>query len=226
MKQIRVIIVSDVRLYREGLASTLRGHSTIEVLESLQATAQSLEAISRLDADVVLIDLTTQDSFTIVRAVTTNAPDARIVALAVSDVDSEVIACAEAGVSGFVTRESSLKELVETVEGVCRGELRCSPKTTASLFRRLAANAPHACGLESLASLTRRELRILELVECGLSNKQIASELHIEVATVKNHVHNILDKLQVHSRGQAAALKRRSRYSVGTVFPQARIGPS
>ncbi len=129
-------------------------------------------------------------------------------ALAVSEVESDVLAWAEAGVVGYVPREASLEDLVSTIEAVVRGELRCSPRIAATLFRRvtkLSANRRHT---PQGIHLTPRELEILDLIDHGLSNKQIAGKLGIEVATVKNHVHNILEKLQVNRRGEAAARMR------------------
>jgi len=105
-----------------------------------------------------------------------------------------------------VPRAASVEDLVAALESVGRGELLCSAQTAAALLRRVAALAAgRSAPAQPLSNLTRREREIGGLLEAGLSNKDIAVQLGIEVATVKNHVHNVLEKLQVHRRGQAAA---------------------
>src|SRR5439155_827652 len=105
-------------------------------------------------------------------------------------------------------REASIDDLVTVIESVARGEAICSPRVAAGLLRRVAALAAGHGGDLPRAQLTNREREIVRLIDNGLSNKEIARALGIEVATVKNHVHNILEKLQVHRRGEAAARVR------------------
>ena len=191
----------------------LKNNPNIEFMGTSQSVSQAFAAIPILSPDIVLVDLVTRHSLEFVQKLVRIAPNTRVVALAVRDEESEIIACAEAGLAGYVTRESSLEELIKALKLAFSGELYCSPKMAASLFRRLADRASQASDLRPLNCLTKRESRILELVDQGLSNKQIARELHIEVTTVKNHVHNILEKLKVRNRGEAAALVRRLRHS-------------
>jgi DNA-binding NarL/FixJ family response regulator len=124
--------------------------------------------------------------------------------------EHRILACAEAGASGYVPHDASLEELLTVVQAVAQGELLCSPRMAASLFRRLAALASAGTGRDHqvVGTLTDREREITLLLERQLSNKDIARTLHIEVATVKNHVHNILHKLGVATRTEAAARLR------------------
>jgi DNA-binding NarL/FixJ family response regulator len=115
-------------------------------------------------------------------------PDLKIVAIAVSDIEQEVVACAEAGVSGFVSRN----------------ELVCSPRITALLFSRVASIRSERSHAPGNGALTRREHEIVSLMTQGLSNKEIARQ-RIQNATVKNHIHSILAKLHVRRRGEVAA---------------------
>ena len=116
-------------------------------------------------------------------------------------------------VSGYVSREDSLDDLVAVVESVGRGELLCSPRVAASLLRRVASRAGTRWDSAPTHHLTAREAQIGQLIQEGLSNKEIASRLGIEVTTAKNHVHNLLEKLQVHRRAEAVArLRRRATY--------------
>jgi DNA-binding NarL/FixJ family response regulator len=134
-------------------------------------------------------------------------PEVKVVAFAVPETESDIIACAEAGVAACVTREASFGELVATIERVGSGESLCSPQVAAVLLRRVATLAA-ARSVEPASALTGREREILDLIDEGLSNKQIAQRLCIELPTVKNHVHNLLEKLDVQSRYEAAALMR------------------
>jgi two-component system, NarL family, nitrate/nitrite response regulator NarL len=133
---------------------------------------------------------------------------AEVVALAVTETEEEILDYARAGASGYVARGASLNELVSTVESVSRGEILCSPRIAAALFKRAGALANDSRA--PLHRLTRRETEIVGLVARGLSNKQIAQRLFIEVATVKNHLHNIFEKLQVRSRIEAVMVYQAS----------------
>jgi two-component system, NarL family, nitrate/nitrite response regulator NarL len=205
---IRVAIVADTRLYREGLAQVLGRDSRMSVVATLARRDEALASLPALQSDVVLVDMATPDSCSLVRAILDRAPHAHVIALGVAEDGDDVLGCAEAGVAGYVPREASIEELVAVVESVARGESICSPRVVASLLRRVAALAATHSGALPLAHLTSREREIIRLIDDGLSNKDIARVLGIEVATVKNHVHNILDKLQVHRRGEAAARVR------------------
>jgi DNA-binding NarL/FixJ family response regulator len=130
----------------------------------------------------------------------------KIVAFALGEVDRELIACAEAGVSAFVGRDGSHQDLLRAIDQARRGEFSVSPHQAGLLLGRIAELAetrPLSPG-----KLTRREREIVPLIERGLSNKEIARQLSIETATIKNHVHNILEKMQLRSRGEVAARVR------------------
>jgi two-component system nitrate/nitrite response regulator NarL len=158
--------------------------------------------------DVVLVDGTAGDSLTAVEAIAAAVPMARTVTLALPEVEELVLAHAEAGVSGYVGSDSSADELVSALGSAVRGEMLCSPRIAGSLLRRVADVARERAPSAALARLTRREQEIVRLIDEGLSNKQIAQRLSIELATVKNHVHNILEKLGVARRAEAAAAIR------------------
>ncbi len=205
---IRVAIVADTRLYREGLAQVLSRDSRICVAATVARRDEALASLPDLQADVVLVDMAMPESLGALRAIVERVPDGRVIAIGVLEDDDEVLSCAEVGAAGYVPREASLDDLVTVIESVARGEAICSPRVTASLLRRVAALAAGNGGGLPRAQLTSREREIVGLIDRGLSNKEIARDLGIEVATVKNHVHNILEKLQVHRRGEAAARVR------------------
>ena len=202
---IRVLIVDDLRLYREGLAHALGQRPHILVVGTAARRETALAEVARLRPTVVLLDMAMSGSIAMVRELRERAPEVKVVALAVAEDDQDVLACAEVGLAGYVPREGSFDDLVSAVESAARGELLCSPRMAAALFRRLATLAADREPAAGAQHLTPRELEILHLIEGRLSNKEIAARLFIEVATVKNHVHNILEKLHVRSRDEAAA---------------------
>jgi DNA-binding NarL/FixJ family response regulator len=201
--QIRVFVVSNVRLHRDGLVALLRGCPSIEVLgaDSVQETQNVLRTTA---TDVALIDsLSLSDSDIMVGALRKMGPQMRILAVGVRETASEVLACAAAGIDGYVPMDAALGDMVTAIENVVRGELTCSPKVAASLyhcigFSRAAAASP----------LTTRELQVADLMNRGCPTKEIAWRLGVQPCTAKNHVRNILHKLQVHGRGQAVAKLR------------------
>ena len=207
---ITILIFSDICLYRAGLERALSEDQRLTVVGTAASSDEAISKVTALKPDIVLLDTTMEDHCAIIRQLVATAPDARIIALTVPEDATEVLACAEAGISGYVTRNGSLKELVQSVAAAAAGELQCSPLVAGRLLQRFKALATeHGETIPSPSLiLTTRELRILEMIEKGLPNKEIAHALNIEVSTVKNHVHHILQKLHVHHRGEAAALKR------------------
>jgi DNA-binding NarL/FixJ family response regulator len=202
---IRLLIVADILLYAQGLRELLSRQSGFEVVD-IAADANSAVALLRTcRPNLVLLDMALADGAFTARTLLDIDPSVKLVALAVPETEEYVVACAEAGVSAYVTREASVRTLVDTLTGVTHDELHCSAKMASSLFRCInklsAAGTP---GPPSV-SLTSRELEVVELIDQGCSNKQIARRLSIEVATVKHHVHNLLAKLKVSRRGEAAA---------------------
>jgi DNA-binding NarL/FixJ family response regulator len=162
--------------------------------------------------DVVLLDVTTEESATVVRDVERLRPRTPVVALGVAEAEADMLACIEAGVAGLVSRDASFDELVATLECASRGEVQCSPRFAGTLARRVASLAARRDADPAAERLTARECEIIALIEQNLSNKEIAVRLGIEVATVKNHVHNLLEKLQVHRRSDVARRLPRSRH--------------
>jgi DNA-binding NarL/FixJ family response regulator len=204
----RVFLIAAVRLYREGLADALARAPRVEVVGAAHAVPGAEAQVAALAPDVILLSAPVETAAPAVRRLRSIAPAARVIALAVREVDPEVVAWAEAGVDAFVTCEDSLRTLVAVVETATRGELLCTPRTAAALLRRVRARALERSLDGAATSLTLREREIGELIARGLSNKEIAVSLQIEVPTVKNHVHHILEKLGVAGRGQAAAQLR------------------
>jgi two-component system, NarL family, nitrate/nitrite response regulator NarL len=200
----RIYVISDVRLYREGLISVLQSQLD---LVGAGGSGDFLDHILKLCPDVLLLDLAARGSLTIPRRAQQVLPAVRIVAFAVAHVDENVLACAEAGISSYVMQDGSSEDLVAAVLSALRGELVCSPRIAGLLCSRVAT----LCGKRPIASadapLTPREREIAALVARNLPNKEIARHLRVGPTTVKNHVHNILQKLNIHRRGDVAGLR-------------------
>jgi two-component system nitrate/nitrite response regulator NarL len=222
---IRVGVSAQVRLYREGLANVLSRKDGIELVGSARDRLETLALIEQQRPDVLVLDATA-GGLGHVRELAASSHDVKLVVLTASDEEAELIAYAEAGVSGFIAHDDSPADLVEAVRSVARGELRCSPQLAGTLLRHVTnLAAGRATGLDG-PHLTARELEVFRLLQEGLSNKQIASRLHIELPTVKHHVHHILEKLNVARRSEAVALARRTGMLPGPEGAVLRMDPT
>jgi len=202
--------VSSVRLFREWLAElAARGALGGPALVA-RDLAEARPLIATLARVVVLLDASDAGAPELARQLARCEPVVAIIAFASSgDVDARLL-LAESGVLGYLPRDGSVADLLAVVESACRGDLVCDARLAGGLARRLAQLAGTAVDPTARAErLTHRERELVRLVDEGKSNKEIASQLHIEVATVKNHIHHILRKLGVHRRGEAAAALRR-----------------
>jgi len=202
---VRVVLVGDVRLYIEGLTHLLARDGRACIVGASVGVHDATEYARRTNPDVMLVDIAMHDSLRVVTALHHEIADVPIVGLAVPNCEDDVVAYAEAGVSGFVPQDASLDDLVGTLESSVRGELRCSPRMAMALLRRLASVAEDP--RPASQALTRRERQVRDLLEAGLTNKEIARELGIEFSTAKNHVHRLLEKLG--ARGRVDVLARR-----------------
>lgn len=208
-KPISIVVVAAVRLYREALARVLSDQADLRLTGQADSAAGALVETARARPDVVLLDFGVADALRCLRTLRATAPDTRVVALGFGGTDLEAVAAAEAGVSGYIGVHQPLEDVLVAVRGVVCGEAPCDGRVAAALLRRIATNPVSPC-VAPIDDLTERERLILELVAGGLSNKEIASELVIGVATVKSHVHAILRKLDVNRRGAAADVWRRA----------------
>jgi DNA-binding NarL/FixJ family response regulator len=233
-----VLIVSDVRVVQEGLNSVLAQRAGVDVVSAVD-TLHARAEIARLHPHVVLFDAARQDSVEFVKALVASAPHSKVVAFGVKETAEEFLALAAAGTAGYVCDSAECSDVVKVLEQVMCDELPCSPRAAASLYRRVATlsqggddpisvSNDNGNGQADAVPLSRRELQVGHLLDCGLTNKEIGRQLGIEAATVKNHVHNMCEKLNVHRRGEAAARIRaiaRGRARLSAAAPDASPAP-
>jgi two-component system nitrate/nitrite response regulator NarL len=206
----KVLVVSDVRLYRDGLAAILASTKRVNIIGAIAQTDLGscfCESDNVVPADVVLIDMSLLNggakSLNLRQLGATKA-----IAFAVANTEDDFLTCARSGLSGFVSKDASAEDIVEAILGALRGELTCPSNAVGLVFRHFAALSQMQSGRRASGGLTDREFEIARLLDRGCSNKEIARQLDISPTTVKNHVHNILEKLAVHRRGEAAAVLR------------------
>jgi len=196
-----VYIVSETRLFREGLTAVLARADGLDVVGHGRC-ADALEEIGELRPASLLLDMGGADCLGVPRRLHAVLPFVRIVGVAVAEVEPNIIACAEAGICGYVSQNGTVEDLIASVMRALGGELVCPPRITAVLFNRLATLAADRTAVPPGEPLTRREREIAGLIAAGLQNKEIARRLGLGNSTVKNHVHNILQKLNARRRGE------------------------
>lgn len=197
----RIVVLTPVRLMGDGLAAAFAQHGGFEVA-AVAADLAAVRGALRGGVDLLLIDVSHGIDLYDVRSLAAEHPELALVALGLTEQRQEVIRCGRAGFTGYVCRDASVDGLCEALSDVMAGRLACPAEISGGLLRALfRMEAPAAASHES--ALTRRESDVLQLIGRGLSNKEIARELVLSVATVKHHVHNILEKLQLPRRAQA-----------------------
>jgi DNA-binding NarL/FixJ family response regulator len=204
-KPILAFLICRVRLYCDVIADRLACEPGIALIGVANPEDNLVAEIETAVPDVVLLDTSPRDALAVAARLIRERPQTRILGFGVSDVPEDVVACAEAGLSGYVPCTASIKDLIGAARQVASGSTVCSDAIADGLFQHLrrAAFGSLPSSLERV--LTQRQQQIVRLIGEGLSNKEIARRLSLGTSTVKNHVHDILDRLQVTSRSEAAA---------------------
>ncbi len=198
-----IIVLTPVRLLGDGLGACFSQRPNMCVAAVVNDLQTLKDALGKLEADLVLIDVTQGIELFDVRGIAEQWPDVPLVALGLTEQRREVISCGRAGFAGYITRDASVDALCNALTEVVEGRLACSPEISSSLLRALFRKDPQPQEPVGDLALTRRESEVLERIGHGLSNKEIASELCLSVATVKHHVHHVLEKLKLSKRAQA-----------------------
>ena len=209
---VSVVLIEDNRLLRDAIAQLLRAQPDIDVVATAATGETALQEPSARQAQVVLLDLglKDEDSWRLIRQLKQAIPDVRVIAMDLLPVQEDVVELVKAGVSGFILKDATPADFVATIRTVAGGANVLPPPLTGSLFSQIAQRAVGRGKRDVMAAvrLTRRERQVIELIGECLSNREIAEQLYIATYTVKSHVHNILEKLALHSRLQIATFAR------------------
>jgi DNA-binding NarL/FixJ family response regulator len=214
---IRALIVDDHALFRRGLEMVLAAEDDIELVGEASDGAEAVEKAAESLPDVVLMDIRMPKSSGIeaCRAMKEAAPSSKIVMLTISDEEEDLFEAIRAGASGYLLKDIPLDEVAEVVRAVHGGQSLINPSMAAKLLTEFATLAKRddeeRAQQVPAPKLTDREMQVLKLVARGMNNRDIAKELFISENTVKNHVRNILEKLQIHSRMEAVMIAVREK---------------
>ncbi len=208
-KPISLVLIDDNRLLREGLAAMIHTQPGFKVLVASADVDEALAKAREAKPDVILLDfgLEDHDSLSLTATVHAEVPGARVIVMGLLAVQEDVANYVRAGASGFIMKDASFEDFFATIRAVAGGSEVLPQALTNSLFTQIVRNVPTGSRTRVLEAvrLTNRERQVIELLGEGLSNKEIATRLHIAVHTVKSHVHNVLEKLALRSRLEVAA---------------------
>jgi two-component system, NarL family, nitrate/nitrite response regulator NarL len=199
---VKVLVVTEIRLYRDGVAEALRRLDDVEVAATASTGVAAVLKAVGTKCDVVLLDMALADSTEAVASLLAAKPDLKVVALGVPEEGPEVVTFAEAGVCGYISRDASLSEVGDVLRCAVRGEASLSGKIAAGLLKHIAFHARMTKTGCSTQQLTPREREVVQLLQSGMTNRQIARALDLELSTVKNHVHNVLTKCGAAGRAE------------------------
>jgi DNA-binding NarL/FixJ family response regulator len=210
-----VTIISEVRLIREGLSRIVQNNPECVVLSADANIHEMGMSIQHKTPDIIIYDASSSHAVDDISRLSGFYPLIKIIAFGIAQKDDVICAYAEAGVDGFIFQEDNVDDLFATIRCVKNGQLRCSEQVANALLQRLKQRSVVNNPANVVLSLTPREKQIMELIALGLTNKQISKKLSIQLPTVKNHLHNIFEKLHVRTRSEAVNKIRHYYASIG-----------
>ncbi|HMD13987.1 MAG TPA: response regulator transcription factor [Bacteroidota bacterium] len=211
MKKIRLLLIEDNRLLRDGITSLIEPHHDIRALAVFGTNENILKKMRSFKPNVMLLDLglRSQNSLQLVKIAKMNSPATKVIVMDLIPTQEDILEFVRVGVSGFILKDATMEDFLKTIRLVAQGIKVLPSLLTGSLFSQivdLAISGPkgHSAKLMESVRMTKRERQVIALVSEGMTNKEIAQRLHLSTYTVKSHVHNILEKLALHTRVQIA----------------------
>jgi DNA-binding NarL/FixJ family response regulator len=208
MPKIRILLIEDNRILRDGITAMLNGHRDVTVAAISDGREDTLSKARTAKPHVVLMDLgmESQNSLDVVQSLKKEFPGIKIIGMGLNPAQSDIMEFVQAGAEGFILKNATLEEVIKTIRAVAGGETVLPPLMTGSLFFQVAEHSilKGKRNLKTAVRMTQREKEVIALIVEGMSNKQIGDNLNIATFTVKSHVHNILEKLALQSRLQIA----------------------
>jgi DNA-binding NarL/FixJ family response regulator len=217
VSKIRILVIEDNRLLRDGITAIINKQADLRVVGSTAGNHDTLVKALALKPQIVLMDLglRSDNGLRVVARLTRELPGTKVIGMGLIPSQLDIIELVEAGAAGFILKDAALENVLETIRSVARGVKILPPVLAGSLFNHVVEHAARKLsgqGLEAVR-MTKREREIIALIAEGMSNKEIAQQLNLSTYTVKSHVHNILEKMALHSRLEIA---RSSYESKGT----------
>ncbi len=208
MKKIRLLLIEDNRLLRDGIFSILKPQKDIVIIAASGDGKSTLIKIKQLKPNIVLLDLglRSQNSLHVVEIVKKDFPEAKVIVMDLAPVQADILQYVKAGANGFILKDTTLKDFLITIRAVAEGSTVLPPVLVDSLFSQIVDYAVREgkLKLQEAVKMTKREREVIVFLGEGLSNKEIAQKIHVSTYTVKSHIHNIMEKLALHTRLEIA----------------------
>jgi DNA-binding NarL/FixJ family response regulator len=208
MKKIRLLLIEDNRLLRDGILSILKPHSDIIIIAASGDGKNTLVKIKQLKPNVILLDLglRSQNSLHVVEIAKKDFPEAKIIVMDLAPVQADILQYVKAGANGFILKDASLNDFLITIRTVAEGSTVLPPLLVDSLFSQIVDHAVREgkVKLKKAVQMTKREREVITLLSEGITNKEIGQRIHVSTYTVKSHIHNIMEKLALHTRLEIA----------------------
>jgi len=208
MKKIMLLLIEDNRLLRDGIISMLKNQKDIKIIAASGNRENTLHKIQKLVPNIILLDLGlhNRNNLAVIEIVKRDFPNAKVIVMDLAPVQGDINLFVKAGASGFLLKDATLNDFIVTIRAVAGGENVIPPNLSESLFSQIVEHALKGgkVKLKEAVRMTKREREIITLIGEGLSNKEIGQMMHVSTFTVKSHVHNIMEKLVLHTRLEVA----------------------
>jgi len=209
MKKIRILIIEDNRLLREGIIKLINGYNDLKVVADIDYKGKLDSKILTTKPDIMLVDLGlyNKNSLELVRITKNKFPELNIIVMAIMPLQEDIFEFVKAGASGFIMKDAQVRNFLSTIRSVYKGNKILPNNLTCSLFSQIVSDAvsdPKKLKLIRSFIMSKRERQVIALVADGYSNKEIGDKLFLSPFTVKSHIHNILEKLAMHNRVEIA----------------------